>query len=117
MSRKLGLISAGIVLAAAACHTRPPRQASPQAGAVLEVQNDGTMDMTMYAWGRGASRSRLGTAFAHRRSWFTIPQELIFGLTPLQFQADPVGAGARPLSHEIMVAPGDTVVFHIPPGD
>lgn len=117
MSRKLGLIAVGIVLVAAACTTRSPRQASPRGGAVLEVQNDGTMDMTIYAWGIGASRSRLGTAVAHRRSWFPIPPELIFGMTPLQFQADPIGRGRRPISQEIMVEPGDTVVLYIPPGD
>lgn len=117
MRGKLWLIGTALLLAAVACSTRPPGKAAPQNPAVLEVQNDATMDMTIYAWGRGQSRNRLGTAPAHQRSWFTIPQELIFGLTPLQFQADPVGAGSLPISQEITVAPGDTVVMTIPPGD
>jgi hypothetical protein len=107
----------GIVLAAGACSGNRASQSSPDAPAVLEVQNDGTMDMNIFVYARGGNRNRLGTAIAHRTSHFTIPQRLMFGLTAMQFQADPIGAGARPISQEITVVPGDTVVMHIPPGN
>jgi len=98
-----------------ACSAGPARRASSDSPTVLEVQNDANLDMTIYVTARG-SRTRLGLATAHRTSWYTIPQRLMFGLTPLQFQADPVGRGALPVSQEITVEAGDTVVFRIPPG-
>ena len=106
----------GIVLAGSACGSAPARQGPPAAATVLEVQNDANLDMSIFVYARGGNRTRLGSATAHRTSWFTIPQRLMFGLTPLQFQADPVGASARPVTQEITVQPGDTVVFRIPPG-
>ena len=107
---------AGIVIVlVVACSAGPARRASSDSPTVLEVQNDANLDMTIYVTARG-SRTRLGLATAHRTSWYTIPQRLMFGLTPLQFQADPVGRGSLPVSQEITVEAGDTVVFRIPPG-
>ena len=116
MRRTILLAGLGLLLAASACSGNRARQSTPDAPAVLEVQNDGTMDMTIYVYARGGTRNRLGTAIAHRTSHFTIPQRLMFGLTSMQFQADPIGAGARPITREITVEPGDTVVMNIPPG-
>ena len=116
MRRRLRLVGIGIVLAAAACSSGQARRAPADVPAVLEVQNNASLDMTIYVYVRGGSRNRLGTAVAHRTSWFTIPQRLLFGLTPLQFQADPIGTGARPVLREITVEAGDTVVMNIPPG-
>jgi hypothetical protein len=105
-----------VVVLVVACSGGPARRASSGSPTVLEVQNDANLDMTIYVTAQSGNRDRLGLATAHRTSWFTIPQRLIFGLTPLRFQADPVGTGALPVSQEITVEPGDTVVLRIPPG-
>lgn len=104
-------------LAVGACSSGQARRASADGPTVLEVQNNANLDMNIFVFARGGNRNRLGTATAHQTSHFTIPQRLIFGLTPMQFQADPIGTGARPVTEEITVQPGDTVVFLIPPGD
>lgn len=81
---------------------------------VLQVDNQGFLDMTVYA-ARSAQRVRLGIANGASRTNFTVPSSLISGLTPLRFIADPIG-GTRPsVSEEITVAPGDTVMMTIPP--
>jgi hypothetical protein len=92
------------------------RRSPQEAAVVLEVDNQASLDMTIYVIRSGSSRERLGLATAHRISWFRIPDRLIFGPTPLRFQADPIGAGAMPVTEDITVSPGDTVVFRIPPG-
>ncbi len=64
----------------------------------------------------GGNRQRLGTSTAHTRMTFTIPASLMFGLTPLRFQADPIGSDRAPVTQEITVEPGDRVRLVIPPG-
>lgn len=103
------------LLVGGACATRP-RRTAPQAPVILEVDNQAGLDMTIYVLPSAGNRQRLGMAVAHKVSWFRIPDRLIFGLTPLRFQADPIGAGAMPVTEDITVEPGDTVVFRIPPG-
>jgi hypothetical protein len=90
------------------------RPAEPPA--VLEVDNLNALDMVIYVVQSAGARQRLGTSIAHTVSHFRIPARLIFGITPLRFQADPIGAGARPFSEQISVQPGDTIVLRIPPG-
>ena len=91
-----------------------PRE--PQPRTTLEVDNQANLDMTIYVIRSAGSRQRLGTSTAHTRMTFTIPERLIFGLTPLRFQADPIGANRAPVSQEITVSPGDNVRLIIPPG-
>lgn len=81
---------------------------------VLEVDNQSTSLMTIYVQRVGGQRRRLGQANSLTTTHLTIPGTLIFGITPLRFQADPVGAGRTPFSNEISVSPGDTVVLVIP---
>ncbi len=81
---------------------------------VLQVNNQGFLDMTVYA-ARSAQRVRLGIATGNSGTNFTVPSSLVSGLTPLQFIADPIGGSRASVSQEIMVAPGDTVVLTIPP--
>ncbi|MGH7501874.1 MAG: hypothetical protein ACREL7_08970 [Longimicrobiales bacterium] len=95
---------------------RRTTQDEPQQETTLEVDNQAGLDMTIYVVTDAGARTRLGTAIAHVRSWFRIPDRLIFGLTPLRFQADPIGGNRAPVSQQITVQPGDTVVLRIPPG-
>lgn len=81
---------------------------------VVQVDNQGFLDMTVYAT-RNSQRVRLGTATGNRKTDLTIPSYLVSGLTPLRFVADPIGGRRASVSQEITVAPGDTVVLMIPP--
>jgi hypothetical protein len=104
-----------LFLGLAACGARTgPQEAQP--ATVLEVDNQHSLDMNIYVVRTSGARERLGTATAHTRSRLTIPARLIFGLTPLRFMADPIGGRATPVTQEITVQPGDTVVLQIPPG-
>jgi hypothetical protein len=109
------LALAAAALAAACTHNQNPDQAAePQAVTRLRVQNQAFLDMTIYVY-RGPQRLRLGTANGNSTTRFTIPASLIFGATPLRFQADPIGSSRASISEEITVSPGDEVTLLIPP--
>ena len=102
-----------VLLLALACG--PARARSPaELPAVLEVENNAANDMNIYVVQTSGARNRLGTSTAHTTQWFRIPSRLIFGATPLRFQADPIGGNRLPVTQEITVVPGDTVVWRIP---
>lgn len=102
-------------LAAACAQNKNPDQAAePQPVTRLRVQNQAFLDMTIYVY-RGPQRLRLGTANGNSTTRFTIPASLIFGATPLRFQADPIGSNRASISEEITVSPGDEVTLLIPP--
>jgi hypothetical protein len=110
------IVFAFLAFAIAACNafSRGSGTYNPNEPAVVQVDNQGFLDMTVYA-ARSAQRVRLGSAAGNRKTNFTIPQTLISGLTPLRFVADPIGGRRASVSEEITVAPGDTVVLTIPP--
>lgn len=112
--RRRALLSLFAVAALACGGQGGPRE--PQPRTTLEVDNQASLDMTIYVLRSGGGRERLGTSTAHTRMTFTIPERLMFGLTPLRFQADPIGANRAPVSQEITVSPGDNVRLIIPPG-
>ncbi len=86
-----------------------------QAGpTVVQVDNQGFLDMTVYA-SRSGQRSRLGIAPGNSKANLEVPRTLISGLTPVRFIADPIGGNRASVSQEIIVVPGDTVVLTIPP--
>ena len=114
MRRNAKILALLLVALGCASGSNEPRE--PQPRTTLEVDNQANLDMTIYVLRSGGSRERLGTSTAHTRMTFTIPDRLIFGLTPLRFQADPIGASRAPVSQEITVSPGDTVRLIIPPG-
>lgn len=116
MRRSVLVLFSVMVLVLAACGARAStQQGEEQAETTLEVDNQASLDMVIYVVRTSGERQRLGTATAHTRSSFTIPDRLIFGLTPLRFQADPIGGNRAPVSQEITVEPGGTVVLRIPP--
>jgi hypothetical protein len=81
---------------------------------VVQVDNQGFLDMTVYA-SRSGQRQRLGIAPGNSKANLQVPQILMSGLTPLRFIADPIGGNRASVSQEITVVPGDTVVLTIPP--
>jgi hypothetical protein len=95
-------------------NTKEDQDAEPVQATMLKVNNQAFLDMTIYVY-RSSQRIRLGTANGNSTSRFVIPSNLIFGSTPLRFQADPIGRSRTPVSQEITVSPGDEVILTIPP--
>ena len=103
--------AAGLAFGAACVTTGAPREEQPATWLVVENRN--FLDMNVYVW-RGAQRVRLGIATGSSTTRMRIPHTLIFGATPLRFQADPVGGRASPVSMEVVVSPGEEVGIQIP---
>src|SRR3982751_5879342 len=87
--------------------------ANPNEPTTLQVDNQGFLDMAVYAV-RRVDRICLGPATGNTKTNLRIPSTLVNGLTPMRFIADPIGATRASVSEEITVAPGDTVVLTIP---
>jgi hypothetical protein len=81
---------------------------------VVEVNNQGFLDMTVYVL-RNSQRVRLGIATGSSKTRFTIPRDVVSGISTLRFIADPIGGRRNSVSEEITVVPGDTVGLLIPP--
>ena len=62
----------------------------------------------------GSRRIRLGTATGVSTTVLRIPDNLLFGITALRFQTDPIGGNATPATYEIGVRQGDEVILIIP---
>ena len=105
-----------LLLGVAACATasRGSGTSDQNQPTIVQVDNQGFPDMTVYA-SRSGERVRLGIAAGVSKTNLTIPSTLIIGLTPLRFIADPIGGTRASVSQEITLAPGDTVVMTIPP--
>ena len=114
--RAAWVFALAVAALAAACsrNQNSDQAAEPQPVTRLRVQNQAFLDMTIYVY-RGPQRLRLGTANGNSTTRFTIPASLIFGATPLRFQADPIGSNRASISEEISVSPGDEVTLMIPP--
>lgn len=101
--------------AGSACY-RNTRSYSPTATTVLEVQNQGFDDMNIYVLPEGGTQMRLGTAIGKQDSYFPLPNSVLQGtVRSLRFVARPIATRRGPVSDEISVTPGDTVVLIIPP--
>lgn len=111
ITRRMFLGVAMVTALGACASTHNLREQQP--ATILEVDNRATLDMNIYVL-RGSERIRIGTAMALRTSQLTIPPDLIFGATPLRFLADPIGANRLPVTEEITVSAGDTVMMQIP---
>jgi hypothetical protein len=115
-ARAMLLTAVGCLALAGACSTNPDPDptAEPVPPTRLRVENQAFLDMTVYVY-RSSQRIRLGVASGNSTTRFTIPSNLIFGATPLRFQADPIGSSRTSVSQEITVTPGDEVTLTIPP--
>ena len=90
------------------------RNPNPDEPTVVEVDNQGFADMTIYAL-RTSQRVRLGIATGNSKTRLTIPTSVSSGLSTLRFIADPIGGRRNLVSQEITIAPGDIVMLTIPP--
>ena len=108
------LVACLALASACSMNKNPDEMAEPVPPTRLRVENQAFLDMTIYVY-RSTQRIRLGTATGSSVTRLTIPANLLFGATPLRFQADPIGGSRAPISSEITVSPGDEVVLTIPP--
>ncbi|HEX6576175.1 MAG TPA: hypothetical protein VF042_14505 [Gemmatimonadaceae bacterium] len=89
--------------------------AGQRSPAVIVVDNEGLLDMTIYVL-RGSQRVRIGTATGLSRTRMTIPVSLTNGVTSLRFVADPIGGTRNSVSEEITISEGEELGLRIPPG-
>jgi hypothetical protein len=87
---------------------------APAERTVLQVDNRGFTDMTIYVV-TGAQRLRLGTATGLRKTDMTIPPRLVGTARELQFLADPLGSNQQAISQSLYVREGDRVTLVISP--
>ena len=80
----------------------------------VQVRNQNYLDVNVYVWS-GTQRFRLGAVSGLSTRSLTIPAHLVFGITNLRFELDPVGSRGRPVTNEVSVVKGDEVVLTVPP--
>ena len=85
---------------------------SRNAETTLVVRNDSYLDYNIYLI-QGSQRVRIGTARGLATSRLRIPSQYVFGVSVLQFMADPIGGTQTPISERINVTPGDEVHLQI----
>lgn len=122
IARSLRLLTALALVAVVvpACHssraddsgTTPTPTA--QARTTVTVENRSFLDHNVFVL-RGGQRVRLGLVTGNSSQTFTIPSNLVFGVTSLSFLVDPVGGARQPVSNELPVSAGDAIQLIIPP--
>lgn len=105
-----------LLVVAVSCYRGNPGSNDTSAPAVLRVENQSFDDMNIFVLPAGQSRIRLGLAIGKSDQTFVIPAGEVRGFATLRFLATPIGTPRGPVSEEISVSPGDTVVLTIPPG-
>ncbi len=110
------MLTAMVCCMATACsrNSKEDPAAEPVPDTFLKVDNQQFLDMNVYVI-RSSQRIRLGMATGNSTTRMRIPSNLLFGPTPLRFQADPIGGTRQPVSQEINVSAGDEVILIIPP--
>jgi hypothetical protein len=103
------------LVAACGPRSRSNRPAVSNPPTYVRISNQSWLDMNVYVL-RSSQRIRLGTVGANQTQRFMLPQNLVFGATPLRFMVDPIGSSRTAQSFEIVVSPGDEVTLTIPPG-
>ena len=92
----------------------PTTSADPASKLYLEVRNQSAYRMTISMVLSGVS-TRLGQVNAGATARFEVPKTLVSGGIPVRFIAEPTVAG-RAVTEEILLSPGQTARFTIPPG-
>ena len=94
------------------CGAKKAPETAAENQTVLEVKNDSYLDHNIYLL-QGVQRVRMGTARGLATTRFPIPRQYVFGVSALQFLADPIGSNVTPISERINVSEGDIVVLQI----
>jgi len=102
------MVLLGLSVALTGCASRRSATYSAEEQTILVVRNDSYLDHNVYLL-QGLQRVRMGTARGLATTRFTIPRQYVFGVSVLQFLADPIGGTVTPVSERITVSPGDEV--------
>ena len=102
------------VIAPACNKLAPENEPVPVSEAVLEVNNQAFLDMTIYIV-RSGTRQRIGIAPGLTLTSFPLGRRFIGNGGDLQFMADPIGGNRTPVSQRIYIEPGDVVRLTITP--
>ena len=113
-SLRTAAIVAALSLSSAAACVRSSKTAPEELPTFLRVENQALQDATVYVW-QSSSRLRLGRVGSLSTVTLRIPSSQVFGPTPLRFQLDFLAGNRTPLTEQITVVPGDTVVLQVPP--
>jgi hypothetical protein len=110
MRRMMNLmVMLGLSLALPGCASKGTATTTAEVQAtMLVVRNDSYLDHNVYLI-QGSQRIRLGTARGLATTKFTIPSQYVFGVSSLQFLADPIGGTVTPVSERINVTQGDEI--------
>ena len=108
------IVLVGLSLALPACASKNTATTTDERAqqTTLVVRNDSYLDHNIYLI-QGSQRIRLGTARGLSTTRMTIPSQYVFGVSSLQFLADPIGGTVTPLSERINVTQGDEVHLQI----
>ena len=87
---------------------------STESVATVNVENQSTDVMTIYAW-RSGTRVRLGVVNPGQTGRFELARTIFLGVTTLRVEADPVGRSRNSISEEFSIRPGDEITLRIPP--
>ncbi len=116
LSLRSALLAAVAAVPVAACGGGSAAEnPAPRGEAALTVENLGFADVTVYAVSATGARVRLGQVSGNSTQVLSLPTHLVRGGERLRFLADPIGGARTPVSEELYVAPGETVVLTIPP--
>lgn len=108
----VGVCMTALAACSSATQQSGPRTQEPRT--TVLVENQSFADMAVYVLEQ-TRRVRLGNVTGLSSREFTIPERLIFGISTLRFQTDPIGSSQAPISQEIAVSPGDRLRLIIPP--
>jgi hypothetical protein len=111
MLRTMNLMLAlGLSFTLAGCASKSNVNTDEDANEVttLVVKNDSYLDHNIFLL-QGSQRIRLGTARGLSTTRLVIPSQYVFGVSSLQFMADPIGGSVTPISERINVTKGDEV--------
>lgn len=109
-------ITLGLILLAsvAACASSGNQPETGGVETTVQIENQNFLDMTVYVY-EGGQRVRLGTVPGVSSRTFPIPERILFGISALRFEADPVGSQQTSFSDEIAISPGESLRLVIPP--
>lgn len=110
--------AAALVVAVAACGARQGAdravgvQPAPANAVTVNVENHNWSDIVVYAV-RGGRRYRLGTVTSMQSAEFMVPPGLLGGSADLRLMLDPIGSRHAFVTEQILVTPGDRVLFSV----
>lgn len=109
MKHAFALLVSTIVLAGCAAMGTPDMEPY----AMLEVENDGTSTVTIYAIREGGTRMRLGQLTGLSRDEFPLRRHMVGGTGRLQLLIDPVGTQRTFPSQSILINEGDVIRLRV----